>query len=54
MTVSGRTLGENVEQWTAKHGEIPVSQDLLRPLNNPLKEKGHIRSTHLIRYLQIC
>lgn len=43
MTVTGRTLGENLEQWTAKYGELSESQDVIRPLNNPLKETGHIR-----------
>lgn len=44
MTVTGRTLGENLEQWTAKYGELPESQDVIRPFENPLKSTGHIRS----------
>jgi len=44
MTVTGRTLGENLEMWTAKHGELNESQDVIRPLEKPLKPTGHIRS----------
>lgn len=43
LTITGRTLGENVEQWVAKHGALPANQDLLRPVENPLKASGHIR-----------
>ncbi|KAJ7107284.1 dihydroxy-acid/6-phosphogluconate dehydratase [Mycena crocata] len=44
MTVTGKTLGENLERWTHKHGELDSSaQDVIRPLNNPIKESGHIR-----------
>lgn len=43
LTVTGRTLGENVEEWVQKHGELDSSQDIIRPLNNPIKETGHIR-----------
>ena len=43
MTVTGLTLGENLEQWTRKYGELPPDQDIIRPLNNPIKETGHIR-----------
>jgi len=44
MTVTGKTLGENLEAWTAKHGELEFeSQDVIRPLENPIKETGHIR-----------
>ncbi|KAG8905370.1 hypothetical protein FRB99_009039 [Tulasnella sp. 403] len=43
MTVTGKTLGENLEQWTAKHGELKFNQDVIRPLENPIKETGHIR-----------
>ncbi|KAF8508939.1 dihydroxy-acid/6-phosphogluconate dehydratase [Hysterangium stoloniferum] len=46
MTVTGRTLGENVEQWVSKYGELPEGQDVIRPLDNPLKETGHIRILH--------
>ena len=43
MTVTGRTLGENLEQWTHKFGELDFRQDLIRPLDNPIKSSGHIR-----------
>lgn len=43
MTVTGRTLGENLEQWTHKFGELDFQQDLIRPLDNPIKSSGHIR-----------
>jgi dihydroxyacid dehydratase/phosphogluconate dehydratase len=43
MTVTGRTLGENVERWTHEHGELSSSQDVIRPLERPIKETGHIR-----------
>jgi dihydroxy-acid dehydratase len=43
MTVTGRTLGENLEQWTHKFGELDSQQDLIRPLDNPIKSSGHIR-----------
>ena len=43
MTVTGRTLGENLEQWTRKFGELDFQQDLIRPLDNPIKSSGHIR-----------
>jgi dihydroxy-acid dehydratase len=43
MTVTGRTLGENLERWTHEHGELDTRQDVIRPLNNPIKASGHIR-----------
>ncbi|KAF8903134.1 dihydroxy-acid/6-phosphogluconate dehydratase [Gymnopilus junonius] len=43
MTVTGKTLGENLEEWTFKHGELDSRQDVIRPLNNPIKTSGHIR-----------
>ena len=48
MTVTGRTLGENLEQWTHKYGELDSRQDVIRPLDNPIKSSGHIR---YVRYL---
>ena len=44
MTVTGRTLGENLERWTHEHGELSSNQDVFRPLDKPIKETGHIRS----------
>lgn len=44
MTVTGKTLGENLERWVHKYGELNFKQqDVIRPLNNPIKESGHIR-----------
>ncbi|KAJ7134664.1 dihydroxy-acid/6-phosphogluconate dehydratase [Mycena epipterygia] len=44
MTVTGKTLGENLERWTHEHGELDfTSQDVIRPLDRPIKESGHIR-----------
>jgi dihydroxy-acid dehydratase len=44
MTVTGKTLGENLEGWTSKHGELNFqAQDVIRPLDNPIKQTGHIR-----------
>ncbi|KAF9483471.1 dihydroxy-acid dehydratase [Pholiota conissans] len=43
MTVTGRTLGENLERWTHKYGELDARQDVIRPLDNPIKTSGHIR-----------
>lgn len=43
MTVTGRTLAENVDRWTHQRGKLPAGQDVLRPVNKPLKSTGHIR-----------
>lgn len=43
MTVTGRTLAENVDRWTQERGKIPHGQDVLRPVSQPLKSTGHIR-----------
>ena len=44
MTVTGLTLGENLERWTHKHGELSFAeQQVIRPLENPIKETGHLR-----------
>lgn len=47
MTVTGKTLGENLEQWTHKYGELDSTQDVIRPLDNPLKQTGHLRYTFI-------
>jgi dihydroxy-acid dehydratase len=39
LTVTGKTLAENV----ASHPSLPQDQDLIRPLDNPIKETGHIQ-----------
>jgi Dehydratase family len=43
MTVTGRTLGENLERWTHEYGELSNNQEVIRPLERPIKETGHIR-----------
>ncbi|KAH9854645.1 dihydroxy-acid and 6-phosphogluconate dehydratase [Lenzites betulinus] len=44
LTVTGRTLGENLERWTHEHGELEFSrQAVIRPLESPIKETGHLR-----------
>ena len=43
MTVTGLTLGENLDRWTHKYGQLDVKQDVIRPLDKPLKPTGHIR-----------
>lgn len=43
QTVTGLTLGENLDRWIHKHGEMSASQDVIRPLENPIKATGHIR-----------
>lgn len=43
MTVTGRTLRENCEQWVAERGPMPKDQDILRPIDKPIKRTGHIR-----------
>ncbi|GAB1321026.1 dihydroxy-acid dehydratase [Madurella fahalii] len=42
MTVTGKTLAENVRDWPA----LPAGQKILRPLSDPIKETGHIRVLH--------
>ena len=39
MTVTGKTLGENLE----KAADLPHGQDVIRPISNPIKATGHIR-----------
>jgi dihydroxy-acid dehydratase len=39
MTVTGKTLAENVRDWPS----LPEGQTILRPLSNPIKPTGHIR-----------
>ncbi|KIK38992.1 hypothetical protein CY34DRAFT_808812 [Suillus luteus UH-Slu-Lm8-n1] len=43
MTVTGATIGENLERWVHKYGELSTSQDVIRPLDKPIKATGHIR-----------
>ncbi|KAI1060625.1 hypothetical protein LB506_007462 [Fusarium annulatum] len=39
MTVTGKTLAENVEDWPS----LDPGQDIIRSLDNPIKDSGHIR-----------
>ncbi|KAG7039064.1 dihydroxy-acid dehydratase [Colletotrichum scovillei] len=39
MTVTGRTLAENVADWPS----LDPNQKIIRPLSNPIKATGHIR-----------
>lgn len=43
MTVTGKTLGENVDRWMVKHGKMWEGQQVIRPPTNPIKKTGHIR-----------
>ena len=44
MTVTGRTLGENLDRWVHEHGELSMAeQDVIHPLEKPIKETGHLR-----------
>ncbi|RDB17988.1 putative dihydroxy-acid dehydratase, mitochondrial [Hypsizygus marmoreus] len=43
LTVTGLTLGENLERWTHKYGELDWTQKVIRPLDKPIKETGHLR-----------
>lgn len=39
MTVTGKTLAENVESWPS----LDPGQQIIRPFSNPIKATGHIR-----------
>ncbi|EJD50886.1 dihydroxy-acid dehydratase [Auricularia subglabra TFB-10046 SS5] len=43
MTVTGKSLTQNLMEWVEKHGKLPTNQDVIRPLSNPIKTTGHIR-----------
>lgn len=45
LTVTGKTLGENLDRWASKpeHQKMWEGQQIIRPMNNPIKETGHIR-----------
>lgn len=38
MTVTGKTLAENVESWPS----LPQGQEIIRSLDNPIKASGHL------------
>jgi hypothetical protein len=52
MTITGLTLGENLDRWTHKYGELPAGQDVIRPLENPIKKTGHIRYVLVLSVIQ--
>src|SRR5690554_3055415 len=39
MTVTGKTLGENLEEVP----DFPANQKIIRPINQPLKKTGHLQ-----------
>jgi len=39
LTVTGKTLGENLEEVT----DLVIGQKIIRPLNHPIKQQGHIQ-----------
>src|SRR5277367_2642660 len=41
-TVTGKTLAENIEPFPS----LPQDQVIIRPLNNPIKETGHLQILH--------
>ncbi|TXT11017.1 hypothetical protein VHUM_01768 [Vanrija humicola] len=43
MTVTGKTLGENCEEWMATHAKLWEGQEIIRPVSDPIKATGHIR-----------
>ncbi|WOO78874.1 Dihydroxy-acid dehydratase [Vanrija pseudolonga] len=43
LTVTGKTLGENCEEWMATHSKLWEGQDIIRPVSDPIKATGHIR-----------
>jgi dihydroxy-acid dehydratase len=51
LTVTGLTLGENLDRWTHKYGTLSSDQDVIRPLDRPIKDSGHIRFVGLFRLL---
>jgi len=47
ITVTGKTLAENLDEWVAKYGELEFkTQKVIRPLDNPIKKTGHLRILH--------
>ncbi|KAK4131553.1 dihydroxy-acid and 6-phosphogluconate dehydratase [Trichocladium antarcticum] len=42
MTVTGKSLAENVRDWPP----LSAGQTIIRPLSNPIKETGHLRVLH--------
>lgn len=48
MTVTGKTLGENLDRWVHQYGELDFhTQRVIMPLDKPIKPSGHIRCVHV-------
>lgn len=43
LTITGRTLAENCEQWMQSHADKWSNQEIIRPVSNPIKATGHLR-----------
>ncbi|TIB67624.1 dihydroxy-acid dehydratase [Wallemia mellicola] len=43
LTVTGKTMGENIDRWQQKYGALPDNQEIIKPIEKPIKETGHIR-----------
>jgi len=54
LTVTGKTLGENLERWVHQRGELSMtSQDVIRPLEKPIKSTGHLRQVRPFQSLRM-
>ena len=53
ITVTGRTLRENCERWIAERGPMPKDQDVLHPVDRPIKPTGHIRVLYGLSLIHI-
>ena len=36
-------MGENIDRWQQKYGALPDNQEIIKPIEKPIKETGHIR-----------
>ncbi|KAL7419871.1 dihydroxy-acid dehydratase ilv3 [Cryptotrichosporon argae] len=43
MTVTGKTLAENCDRWAHEYSKQWEKQEVIRPVNNPIKPTGHLR-----------
>ena len=53
MTVTGKTLGENCDEWVQKHGSKWEGQKIFRPISDPIKKTGHIRYARSLLFHQL-
>ena len=51
MTITGKTLAENLDEWVHKYGPLPSGQDVIRPLDKPIKKTGHIRFAFVLQFI---